>query len=109
MRNEEALLVAWLNKDLQLELEERISISEAEKRLAAYLDDLIAHDFEKLVALLYRIDVNEEKLKQALAENQQIGAGHLIAGLIMERQWQKMQTRIKFGKGPDRPGDVDAW
>ena len=34
--------------------------------LIAYINDCIQHDFNKLVQLLYRIDVSEEKLKYIL-------------------------------------------
>jgi hypothetical protein len=64
--------------------------------LAERINVLIIEDFNRLVQLLYRIDVNETKLKLLLRENSTTDAGLLIARLILERQWQKIQTRRKF-------------
>lgn len=61
--------------------------------LAAAVNHLITHDFHKLVALLYRIDVNEKKLKQLLQERSGSDTGEMIAQLIVERQLQKIKTR----------------
>ena len=70
-------------------------------RLAAYLNDLINQDFEKLVQLLYRLDVSEKKLKALLSQNNQADAGRIIADLIIERQLQKVELRKKFRKQDD--------
>ena len=59
---------------------------------------MINDDFNRLISLLYRIDVSETKLKQLLRENTTTNAGLLIARLILERQWQKIETRRKFSR-----------
>lgn len=64
------------------------------QQLADYINNLILTNFERLVQLLYRIDVNEAKLKYLLKENPAEDAGRIIALLIIERQIQK----IKFKK-----------
>ena len=48
--------------------------------LITYINDCIQHDFNKLVQLLYRIDVSEEKLKYILQLNLTIsvGKGHVF-------------------------------
>ncbi|MEO6489961.1 MAG: hypothetical protein ABIO04_08495 [Ferruginibacter sp.] len=63
------------------------------ERLASYIDQLIKTDFERLIALLYRIDVNENKLRQLLCDNLNTDAGKLIAASIIERQLQKIELR----------------
>jgi hypothetical protein len=63
-------------------------------QLADYINQLILTNFERLVQLLYRIDVSEAKLKYLLKENPAEDAGRIIALLIIERQIQK----IKFKK-----------
>lgn len=64
------------------------------QQLADYINNLILTNFERLVQLLYRIDVSEAKLKYLLKENPGEDAGRIIALLIIERQIQK----IKFKK-----------
>jgi hypothetical protein len=64
------------------------------QQLADYINQLILVNFERLVQLLYRIDVSEAKVKYLLKENPDEDAGRIIALLIIERQIQK----IKFKK-----------
>jgi hypothetical protein len=74
--------IAILNDDLLIQ------------QLSDYINQLILVNFERLVQLLYRIDVSEAKLKYLLKENPNEDAGRIIALLIIERQIQK----IKFKK-----------
>ncbi len=53
--------------------------------LIAYINDCINHDFNKLVQLLYRIDVSEQKLKTILQSHPNEDAAKLIAAVIVER------------------------
>ncbi|MCL1672898.1 hypothetical protein SAMN05421866_2356 [Chryseobacterium oranimense] len=67
--------------------------------LADYLDGLIQSDFNRLLNILYRIDVSEEKVKRALAENQnKVPAGQVIAKLLIERETEKIKLRVKYSK-----------
>lgn len=60
------------------------------------INDLINNDFQKLVSILYRMDVNEARLKQLLKENPGTDAGIIIARLMIERQEQKIRSRQSF-------------
>ena len=95
MNDTEHSLVAAINDSLGIELKETISADQLTDILAEHINDLIDHNFTKLVNLLYRIDVNESKLRQMLAENAH-DAGRIIAGLIIERQLQKIASRERF-------------
>jgi len=67
------------------------------KRLSAYLNQLIHEDFQKLISILYRIDVSEEKLHSALNTNPEARtAGEIITDLIIERQLEKIETKRKY-------------
>lgn len=64
---------------------------------ANYIEDLINHDFNKLISILYRIDVSQEKLQKALSNRKKNQTqGEVIADLIIERQLQKLKFREKF-------------
>lgn len=67
-------------------------------KLSAQVNDLINNDFERLISLLYRIDVSEEKLKTILKQNVSAHSADLIARLIIERQLQKIRLRGKYKK-----------
>ncbi len=69
--------------------------------LASEINQLILTNFEKLVQLLYRIDVSEAKLKTLLKENPEKDAGKLIAWLITERQLQKIKQKATVQQNDD--------
>ncbi len=89
-------------KDFQLEksylnLENRLEITydQAFLLIMRVVEDLMAKDFNRLINTLYRIDVSEEKLKEALALSTDNPAS-VITKMILERQLQKIETRKKY-------------
>ena len=58
---------------------------------------LLDRDINRLMNILYRIDVSEDKVKMAFAEYDPACA---IAGLIIERELKKVETRCKYAN-PD--------
>lgn len=96
----EALLWSYeiVTSDKLISIENR-SYEELERKLASYLNDLLTKDFNKLVSILYRIDIAQEKAMAALAENAKIeSAGETLARLIIDRQLEKVITRRKYRK-----------
>src|ERR1700759_2938466 len=83
------LLIAELNRAYDWGL----TANELEAQLAEKINALIQRDFGALVQLLYRIDVSEVRLRRMLNDESGEDAGLLIARLIMERQWQKIESR----------------
>ena len=76
--------------------------------LAAFVNHLINTDFEKLVFLLYRIDVRETTIKQLLALPSNSNAGELIAEAIIARQEEKIITKKQF-KQEINIAEEDKW
>jgi hypothetical protein len=76
--------------------------------LASEINSLILSDFEKLVQILYRLDINENNLKQTLKEQLNDEAGLIIARMIIERQVQKSRTRQQF-RSDDAIADDEKW
>ena len=64
--------------------------------LIAYINDCINHDFNKLVQLLYRIDVSEQKLKTILQSHPNEDASKLIATIILERLAATKAARASY-------------
>src|SRR4051812_15318553 len=79
------------------------------EKLAAYINDVIDHDFEKLIQLLYRLDVHEQKLKKIIASSPASDAGLLIADMIIERQLQKIQSRKQFKQEGNNIPENEKW
>ena len=66
------------------------------KKLTVVINDLIDYDMSKLLNILYKIDVNEQQLKQILSEEQPENIAHEIAKLVVYREKQKVLTREKY-------------
>jgi hypothetical protein len=106
---EERELIQSINTELAIELPETISFSVFRQQLKDEITHLIQHDFQKLVSILYRIDVNERKLKYLLQENVGEDAAFIIADLIIERQLEKIKSRRKFSQRDDTISDEEKW
>jgi hypothetical protein len=102
-------LVLQLNKELAIELPEKISFEELQGKLAVHINDMIQHHFEKLVSLLYRIDVSEAKIKSLLQQHPNEDAAKIIAALIIERQIQKIKTRQQFSQRDNNFNEEEKW
>lgn len=102
-------LIRLLNKELAIELADKASYNEIHAQLSAYINQLVKNDFEKLVTYLYRIDVNEQKLKQLLQQFPDEDAGNIIASLILERQEQKLKTRGLFSQRNTDANEEEKW
>ena len=61
--------------------------------LATEIKQLIDEDFERMLTVLYRIDVNEEKTKEAFTMSD---PSRQLARLIIERELQKVASREKY-------------
>jgi len=67
-----------------------------QEMLARRIDELIASNFSMLSALLYRVDVDEAKIKAALQNaGEEETTGHVMAHLIIARQLEKLKWRKK--------------
>lgn len=97
--NEREALVMSLDL-IEVTPPENASSTQLENELAAHINYMVEKDFNGLLNLLYRIDVSEEKIKNALLLSTE-PAGQLIARLIIDRQLQKIAFRHSFkaGKG----------
>ena len=90
-------LVQIINKQVDIDLSEDISKNELQQKLTAFINELIVNDFQRLITILYRIDVDEKKLKRILLENAGTDAAEIITTLVIEREIQKIETRKQFG------------
>ncbi|HTC01430.1 MAG TPA: hypothetical protein VK705_12185 [Ferruginibacter sp.] len=102
-------LIENIKKDMAIILPDKISLKELEEALTIYANQLIQKDFQKLVTLLYRIDVSEAKLKYLLQLQTDENSGNIIAKLIIERQLQKIKSRQQFSKHNDNISEEEKW
>jgi len=76
--------------------------------LKEYISHLLNHDFEKLVNILYRIDVEEKKLKTVLQGHPHQDAAAIIVQLMIDRQQQKFVFKNQSQTESDIPED-EKW
>ena len=77
--------------------------------LSIRINDLILNDFDKLIYILYRLDINESKLMKLLNDHRDTDAGKLIGELIIERQSQKVLTRQSFSRDKTDIDEDEKW
>lgn len=77
------------------------------RQLGMVVNELIVHDFERLVRILYRVDVDEQKVRKLLLDCPQADARILIANLLIERQEQKEHYKKMFSTTGSRDWEED--
>ncbi|MFN0082225.1 MAG: hypothetical protein ACKVOM_06865 [Ferruginibacter sp.] len=86
-----------MENDIVQVVNQSFSIESTESNFVNFLTEkinyLIVHDFNKLIYILYRADINETKLNKLLAENKKEDAGKIIAALFIQRQLEKIKSR----------------
>lgn len=65
-------------------------------KLTEIISHLMDHNFEKLLWILYRIDVDEEKAKSLLSKHLPADAPAVLAELIILRQLKKEELKKQF-------------
>lgn len=101
-------LIPMLRRSMEIDLPENISIEQLKQLLSSHLNFLIQSDFQKLVSVLYRVDVSESKLKHLLKDNPGQDASNIISDLIIERQIQKIKSRQEHRKN-ENISDDEKW
>lgn len=61
------------------------------------IEELAEKNMERLMWILYRIDVSEKKLAETLKHTAPENFSNVIADLIIERQLKKVESRKQFG------------
>lgn len=68
------------------------------ERLIEAFAYLLDNDISKMMNILYRTDVDEEKLKQLLISNADLPSAAVIADVYISRQKEKVETRKKYSR-----------
>lgn len=105
---EDGQVLQEVSKEFGITLNEK-DHSFGKQLLAEKINELINNDFQKLVSILYRMDVSEIKLNHLLKENPRTDAGPIIADLMIERQAEKIKSRQQFSKRDENISDDEKW
>lgn len=89
-------LTKMVGKDF--ELPDNISESQLREVLVKAFEYLVEDDFSKLVQILYRADVDQDKLKLLLESAENSSSGEVIADAYIARQKAKLEIWNKYSK-----------
>jgi hypothetical protein len=98
-------LASLLNKDLGYPDEGLVISSgipdrnDIREKLALLISHLMQNNFEKLCQAMYRLDVSEARFDKVMNEKPLEEIPYAIADLVIEREMQKVRTRIMHKKG----------
>ena len=107
--NNTSLAIKEINESFSLQLNENMTIEELRRILTPVINEYIQDNFQKLVTILYRVDVSENRLKQLLREDEGRDAASIIADLLIEREIQKIKTREQFKQPGDNIPGEENW
>ncbi len=102
-------IISQLNQEWGLAVLPKVTEEDLLVVLAARINILIRSDLSHLIALLYRIDVDEKKIREMLMAQKGVDAGYIIAHLVLERQKQKIKTRELFKPRVDDIEEEERW
>jgi hypothetical protein len=78
------------------EIEEDISAESLRLKMIHAFTYLLDNDISRMMNILYRADVDEEKLKSLLISTSELPSAEVIADAYIERQKQKVETWKKY-------------
>ncbi len=88
---------------------EQVPKEKTREDLISLINELIDKDFQSLIQFLYRIDVDEKKIRIFLEKNSDKDSASVLADLIIERQIQKIESRKKFNQKNNAGDDEEKW
>lgn len=88
----------WYGMVIKFSGHEENAYNELFRQIAPEIEKLLNTNSEKLMEVLYRIDVNEQKVESAVAKagERNIKTSEALSELIIQRELQKVVTRNYF-------------
>ena len=87
-------LIKIISKDF--ELADSISESQLRDTLIKTFEYLVEDDFQKLLQILYKADVDQYKLKELLENTEGKSSAEIIADAYIDRQKAKVETWKRY-------------
>ena len=88
------MLLKIISKDF--DLPEQITEAQLRDVLIKTFEYLVEDDFQKLLQILYKADVDQYKLKELLENTEGKSSAEIIADAYIERQKAKVETWKKY-------------
>jgi hypothetical protein len=95
-----------LENSFEIKRAEDISLNEIKKRLVSVIRDLLDRDLERLLSILYLIDVSQEKTDEIFSIDSKDDMAPLLADAVIQRQLEKLETRMKYRTDNEKPNGI---
>lgn len=69
---------------------------ELKEKVKNVIDHLLQSDFEKLLHIMYRLDIDELKFKAVISGTYGNDVSGKLAEIVIERELKKMETRKRY-------------
>ena len=89
-------LYTALSGNFELQAQPDVSFDEIKKRVESVIRELLDKNMEKLLSVLYIIDVDQKKTDRIFSIESKDDMAPLLADAVIERQIEKLQTRMKY-------------
>lgn len=101
---------ALIQRDFQL-VDGPPTVGEAELMafLERVMEHLLEHELERLLNILYRLDIDEQKVCAVLSPRGVQPPAQALAALVWERECQKAQSRLEHQSSEEEDEDVTRW
>jgi hypothetical protein len=86
----------WFSFEITFKGDQESPYQELYTQILPLIEELLNDDYPKLMAMLYRIDLDEEFLNRKLKENTQADTDEVITDLILKRELQKVIIREMY-------------
>ena len=90
----------WYNIKIEFKGIDKTPYEELFEQIFPHIDRMIVEEYEKLQNIMYKIDLEEEKVNRYLRENPMADTSELITDLILKRELQKVVIRKMFSRQP---------
>ncbi|WP_187263240.1 hypothetical protein [Pontibacter beigongshangensis] len=87
-----------LNKHFSTTDFEASTLDDLQRQTARAVSYLLRHNLSRLLQILYRIDVDEQKVRMVMACQTTDEVADNMAHLIIKRELQKVQTRFMYNR-----------
>jgi hypothetical protein len=96
MNNDSQEVFDIVSGNFELQKQDVLSYEELHYILSQRIRELLEKNVEKLVHILYRIDVNQKKTDDIFNNPSKDDIALLLTDAVIERQLQKVHTRRKY-------------
>jgi hypothetical protein len=69
---------------------------ELREKVKSVIDHLLQSDFEKLLHIMYRLDIDESLFKAVVSGTYGNDVSGKLADIVLERELKKMETRKRY-------------